>query len=1054
MDFGKGSGDQEPPVHNSASYVSIVGSMATVKGVGSNVLRTVVSVVAHPYHVIRMYSTLCVCELGGEAWWGVKEVEGWGVGAILFWLFITTFPVLCITASTTAIVVDMLLLFYAFLVIVGVAAVVMVRRKWLTRPASLCSPCPVICFDMIPILTAVTMFVEILQLTSLAFNTSTDNPLKYILLRGVGSTADEIIFWTSIATVVTWWFVLCITSVTGNSNAGVKSSGHRGSVPAAKEMTTYPIRSVPHGKIMRVVLPMVDIMFVTVFSVIVRGVTSQRDGYLGSAYEKTRSFVGLLVLGYNMVSTCLLQPLLHNDLTTRDSSKPCPVFHAADRIGKLFIIVSSEVGYGHPTAVLIPYLMVTIGLLGWLRTFGKKLPYPCKGPCNDPAFNAVLFGFYCAVVWSGVCSAIAEIGKWRKIYSYCLLVCPGWLVVVLFIYWGIASHLHNVDDCGLSNTPQGNPLAALKAPSQVLPDAGFDPLPSPAESPRISATPPNIVPVPKETEIGPILAPPPPPPPLPSASPECQGSPPNDLNFISLRASDSSPNGADDLISPVKSDLKDEVVGNKEVEEEEEIEEEEEVEVASQPGPMEQTQDEGFHGDSIGGVVVGSEGEEEKETPKEEEETEEDPAEQETIEEEREEEDGKKPQKEFWNANEDEENEGDYCKGGYHPVTMGDTYDGYTILDKLGWGQFSTVWLARKNTGHLAALKISKSSPNFTRASLYETNVLKEINETAEKAKDALGSNRVALLLDDFEITGPNGTHIVMALEVCGHNLLKLVTNHDFKGIHKNIVKVICKSVLEGLCFLHDSIGVVHSDIKPENILLENLSPSVLEQLDRPQPERDTAREILFGNWKNTDTPVETAYSCKIGDLGASRWIHKRYPVGVIQTREYRCPEAILGVSHITGAADIWSVACVVFELLTGDFLFDPKSQQDEDRDTYHLALFMQILGEPPEILTTGDGRYADLFFDTNGVFRHTPLEPCSLTALLVFNYHMPRGEAECLSSFLLSMLEFVPSERATAAEALQHPWLVINESDEIENGSYTDTQDVQEDEAEEEEEA
>jgi serine/threonine-protein kinase SRPK3 len=46
---------------------------------------------------------------------------------------------------------------------------------------------------------------------------------------------------------------------------------------------------------------------------------------------------------------------------------------------------------------------------------------------------------------------------------------------------------------------------------------------------------------------------------------------------------------------------------------------------------------------------------------------------------------------------EDEEDEEDYVKGGYHPVHVGDKFsDGrYLIVRKLGWGHFSTVWLAR-----------------------------------------------------------------------------------------------------------------------------------------------------------------------------------------------------------------------------------------------------------------------------------------------------------------------------------------------------------------------
>jgi len=46
---------------------------------------------------------------------------------------------------------------------------------------------------------------------------------------------------------------------------------------------------------------------------------------------------------------------------------------------------------------------------------------------------------------------------------------------------------------------------------------------------------------------------------------------------------------------------------------------------------------------------------------------------------------------------EDEEDWEDYVKGGYHPVKIGDTFsdDRYVVVRKLGWGHFSTVWLAK-----------------------------------------------------------------------------------------------------------------------------------------------------------------------------------------------------------------------------------------------------------------------------------------------------------------------------------------------------------------------
>jgi serine/threonine-protein kinase SRPK3 len=81
-------------------------------------------------------------------------------------------------------------------------------------------------------------------------------------------------------------------------------------------------------------------------------------------------------------------------------------------------------------------------------------------------------------------------------------------------------------------------------------------------------------------------------------------------------------------------------------------------------------------------------------------------------------------------------------------------------------------------------------------------------------------------------------------------------------------------------------------------------------------------------------------------DFGNACWTHKHF-TDDIQTRQYRSPEVILGAKYDT-AADMWSLACVVFELVTGDFLFEPKSGPSWDRDEDHVALMIELLGKMP----------------------------------------------------------------------------------------------------------
>ena len=169
----------------------------------------------------------------------------------------------------------------------------------------------------------------------------------------------------------------------------------------------------------------------------------------------------------------------------------------------------------------------------------------------------------------------------------------------------------------------------------------------------------------------------------------------------------------------------------------------------------------------------------------------------------------------------DEEDSEDYCKGGYHPVHVGETYNNgkYVVVRKLGWGHFSTVWLSRDtSSGKHVALKVVRSAAHYTETAIDE---IKLLNKVVQANPNHPGRRYVVSLLDSFEHKGPNGVHVCMVFEVLGENLLGLIKRWNHRGIPMPLVKQITKQVLLGLDYLHRECGIIHTDLKPENVLIE-----------------------------------------------------------------------------------------------------------------------------------------------------------------------------------------------------------------------------------------
>ena len=153
----------------------------------------------------------------------------------------------------------------------------------------------------------------------------------------------------------------------------------------------------------------------------------------------------------------------------------------------------------------------------------------------------------------------------------------------------------------------------------------------------------------------------------------------------------------------------------------------------------------------------------------------------------------------------------------------------------MGWGHFSTVWLA-KDLYHdsFVAIKIQKSAQQYLEAAFDEVEILEQVStkwktkewqdsfKSYEKNVEKVNSDSCYCiqLLNSFIHSGPNGKHFAMVFEILGVTLLEIIKRYNYKGVPLPLVRIITKQILIGLDYLHRICHIIHTDLKPENVLV------------------------------------------------------------------------------------------------------------------------------------------------------------------------------------------------------------------------------------------
>eukprot|EP00667_Euglena_gracilis_P007976 EG_transcript_8061 len=299
----------------------------------------------------------------------------------------------------------------------------------------------------------------------------------------------------------------------------------------------------------------------------------------------------------------------------------------------------------------------------------------------------------------------------------------------------------------------------------------------------------------------------------------------------------------------------------------------------------------------------------------------------------------------------------------------------YEILGLLGRGAFGqVVKVYDYKTQQVLACKIIRNRRRYQNQAMTEVRIL---NLLMQQAADQ--HVHVVRMVRQFTFR----RHLCIVFEMLGANLYEYLATNDFRPPSPTLLRRFAVQILLALKHLHDQ-RIVHADLKPENILLANRTTSCI----------------------------------KIIDFGSSCFVAER-AYTYLQSRYYRAPEVILGVSYGC-PIDMWSLGCVLAELATGRPLLPGEDEAEQ------LALMMALLGPPPRDLIDRSARkvhyfdpaYAPLLVPNSRGEVHVPASTSLAMAM-----GCPNDDA--FLSLLAGCLQWDPRHRLTADQALQHEWIV-----------------------------
>ena len=392
---------------------------------------------------------------------------------------------------------------------------------------------------------------------------------------------------------------------------------------------------------------------------------------------------------------------------------------------------------------------------------------------------------------------------------------------------------------------------------------------------------------------------------------------------------------------------------------------------------------------------------------------------------------------------------------------FGKTLGKYNILNELGRGSYSIVWLAFNiEDNNFYAIKVQHHDDY--REGLDETKIMKRLPRSCDNLNH---------LVENFIYTvkqNKRKNRLVCSVYKlhCG-NLDHFIRKGDYKkGMPIENIKMIFKQIINGLDILHRAVKIFHGDIKPDNILLKGINnkdkviiefykksdfnkrlndsikkycnTNKIDNIDKKK-KKDIRKKLHYLIVKTIfeeltrsnklDNKLRYSFnekyinnpSISISDFGDFCEEDEKFDEE-FGTIYYRAPEVIL-LSECDNKVDIWSAGCTLLELLTGKILFDPKKDRDRDRNFYHLYEISQL-----------SGKYSRKFLKSTKFWKKYFTKKCKLKQLResdepkfsnwgdLLNKHNIYDDN--LVDLLKQIFQISPNKRISAKKILEHKWL------------------------------